>query len=84
MNSTYEFNHESGLTVVNIKDHHYGIVEFTIVKHLDNKVSKKPMSSKCTTFFTKKEFKEFFTPLINDLKVRFDNEDDTSGSNIRI
>jgi hypothetical protein len=84
MNSTYEFNHESGLTAFKIKDHHYGIVEFTIVKHLDHKGGKKNVSSSCTTFFTKKEFKEFFTPLINDLKVRFENADDTGGSNSRI
>jgi hypothetical protein len=81
MASTYEFGHDGGLTAFKIKDHCYDVVEFTIIKYLDDKRGKRNINSRCTTFFTKQEFKQFFTPLINDLKVRFDNEDNTSEPN---
>lgn len=81
MDNTYEIGRGGGLTTVKIKDHAYDVVEFTIKKYLQDEQGKEIVNSGYTTFFSQREFKEFFTPIANDLKVRFENEQGSSESN---
>lgn len=81
MDNTYEIGRGGGLTAIKIKDHAYDVVEFTVTKYLKDENGKEIVNSGYTTFFTPKEFREFFTPMINDLKARFDNEQGSSESN---
>ena len=80
MDNTYELGRGAGLTTIKVKDHSYDVVEFTVKKFLADETEGKPpiVDSGYTVFFSKKEFKEFFEPIINDLKVRFDNDDKTT------
>lgn len=81
MDNTYEIGRGGGLTTVKIKDHSYDVVEFTITKYLADDSGKEIINSAYTTFFTNKEFKDFFEPIVNDLKVRFDNAETASEPN---
>lgn len=75
MDREYELFRGGVLTKIKIKDHPYDTVEFTITKRLDDEeTGKKIVDSGYTMFFDPREFREFFTPIINDMKVRFDNE----------
>lgn len=78
MDKTYEIGRGGGLTTVKVKDHAYDTIEFTITKYLRDENGKEIVNSGYTVFFTEKEFKSFFTPIVNDLKVRIENEPDTS------
>jgi hypothetical protein len=58
-----------------VKEHKYDLVELTITQKLtDTNTGKVISDTGYTTFYSNKEFKEFFEPLINELKVRFDND----------
>jgi hypothetical protein len=81
MDRTYEIGRSGGLTTVKIKDHNYDVVEFTIKKYLKDEQGREIVNSGYTTFFSNKEFLEFFTPIVNDLKVRFENEKSSSQPN---
>lgn len=81
MDNTYELGRGGGLTTVKIKDHAYDVVEFTITKYLKDENGKEIVNSGYTTFFSNKEFEAFFAPIVNDLKVRFDNEQSSSKPN---
>ena len=81
MDNTYEIGRGGGLTTVKIKDHQYDIVEFSITKYLVDEQGREIVNSGYTTFFSNKEFLEFFTPIVNDLKVRIDNANDASSTN---
>jgi hypothetical protein len=81
MDNTYEIGRGGGLTTVKIKDHSYDVVEFTITKYLVDERGTEIVNSGYTTFFSNKEFIEFFTPIVNDLKVRIDNANDASNTN---
>jgi hypothetical protein len=81
MDNTYEIGRGGGLTTVKIKDHPYDVVEFTITKYLADERGTEIINSGYTTFFSNKEFIEFFTPIVNDLKVRIDNADNASNTN---
>jgi hypothetical protein len=81
MDATYELGRAGGLTTVRIKDHSYDVIEFTISHYLQDEKGKEIVNSGYTAFFTNKEFKEFFTPIVNDMKVRIDNEQSASESN---
>lgn len=62
-----------------VKEHKYDLIEFTIKQKLtDTNTGKVISDTGYTTFYSNKEFKEFFEPLINELKVRFDNEETNS------
>jgi hypothetical protein len=74
MDNTYEIGRGGGLTTIKIKDHSYDVVEFTIKKYLKDERGIEIVNSGYTTFFSNKEFTEFFTPIVNDLKARIDNE----------
>lgn len=75
----YEFGRPDGLlkTVI-IKEQNVGTtyetIEFTIKNKLTDENGKTIIDSGHTSFFTHREFKDFFEPIINDMKVRFDND----------
>jgi hypothetical protein len=81
MDNTYEIGRGGGLTTIKIKDHPYDVVEFTITKYLKDERGTEIVNSGYTTFFSNKEFNEFFTPIVNDLKARLDNADNASNTN---
>lgn len=78
LNKVYEFGRSDGLlkTII-IKEHNVGTsyvtVEFTIKNKLTNENGKVIIDNGHTSFFEPREFKDFFEPIINDLKVRFEN-----------
>ena len=73
MDNTYELSRNGLLTTLVIKDHDYDVVEYTITKKLVNVDGKVIVDSTNQMFFSNREFKDFFEPIINDLKVRFDD-----------
>jgi hypothetical protein len=73
MNSTYELSRNGLLTTLVIKDHDYDVVEYSITKKLVDVDGKVIVDSTNQMFFSNREFKDFFEPIINDLKVRFDD-----------
>lgn len=73
MDKTYEIGRGGGLTTVRIKDHAYDTVEFTVKKYLEDERGKAIVDSGYTVFFSDREFKAFFEPIVNDLKVRIEN-----------
>lgn len=62
------------LTTVKVMMHEYDNIEVTFTRKLDDENSKPIIDSKFTMFFTEREFREFFLPFINEMKVRFENE----------
>lgn len=78
LNKVYEFGRSDGLlkTII-IKEHNvgtsYATIEFTIKNKLTNENGKVIIDSGHTSFFEPREFKDFLIPIINDLKVRFDD-----------
>ena len=73
MDNTYELSRNGLLTTLVIKDHDYDVVEYTITKKLVNVDGKVIVDSTNQMFFSNREFKDFFEPIINDMKVRFDD-----------
>ena len=73
MDNTYELSRNGLLTTLVIKDHDYDVVEYTITKKLVNVDGKVIVDSTNQMFFSNREFKDFIEPIINDLKVRFDD-----------
>ena len=73
MNSTYELSRNGLLTTLVIKDHDYDVVEYSITKKLVDVDGKVIVDSTNQMFFSNREFKDFFEPIINDMKVRFDD-----------
>jgi energy-coupling factor transporter ATP-binding protein EcfA2 len=73
MDNTYELSRNGLLTTLVIKDHDYDVVEYTITKKLVNVDGKVIVDSTNQMFFSNREFKDFFEPIIDDLKVRFDD-----------
>lgn len=80
MDKTYEIGRAGGLTSIRIKDHSYDLVEFTVKKFLADEREGKPpiVDSGYSIFFSTREFEEFFSMIVNDLKERFDNGNKTS------
>lgn len=75
MDNTYELCKQGLTTTLVVKDHAYDIVEFTLRKKLIDNDGKVIVDSRYEMFLSSKEFKDFFQPLIDDMKVRFDNAD---------
>ena len=77
MNKVYEFYKAGMLKTITIKEQNkgtsYETIEFTIKNNLTDEHGKVIIDSGHTSFFDPREFKQFFEPIINDLKVRFDN-----------
>ena len=80
MDKTYEIGRGGGLMTFKLKDHSYDTVEFTIRKYLEDDKGKVLIDSGYTVCFSDKEFREFFGPIVNDLKVRIEHGT-TSDSN---
>lgn len=74
MNKEYEFFREGLYKTVKIKEHAYDIVEFSITQKVTNESGKVLIDSGHTSFFSTGEFKQFFTPIINDMKVMLEND----------
>jgi len=74
----YELFRNGLSTKIRVKDHPYDLVEFTMFKKLTDEDGKVVVDSAYTTFFSSREFTEFFTPLLNDLKVKIENDNSTS------
>jgi hypothetical protein len=76
LNYEAEFYRAGLLKTVKIKEHKYDLVEFTITSKLtDEETGKVILDSGHTAFFSNKEFKEFFGPIFNEMKVRLENAD---------
>lgn len=77
MDNTYEIFRGGTLTSVQIKDLEVGEhVMVKIHRHLvDEKTGKEVINTTMDMFFTPRELKDFFEPIVNDLKVRFENAD---------
>jgi hypothetical protein len=79
LNYEAEFYRNGLLKTVKVKEHNVGTtyetIEFTMTSKLtDEATGKVIVDSGHTSFFAPKEFKEFFGPIFNDLKVRLENE----------
>ena len=75
LNYEAEFGRGGLLKTITVKEHKYDLVEFTIKSKLtDENTGKVIVDSGHTSFFSTKEFKDFFGPIVNDLKVRIQNE----------
>lgn len=77
LDTTIVIGRDGLLTTIVVKEHAYDTIEFTIRKYLRDEKDKEIINSGYTCFFNPTEFKDFFQPLVNDLKVRFDNADST-------
>ena len=76
LNYEAEFGRGGLLKTVKVKEHKYDLVEFTVTTKLtDEDTGKVITDTGHTSFFSTKEFKEFFGPIVNDLKVRIENAD---------
>ena len=77
MDNTYEIFRGGALTSLQIKDLEVGdTVMFKIHRHLvDEKTGKDIINTTMDMFFTPKELRDFFEPIVNDLKVRIENAD---------
>jgi hypothetical protein len=66
------------LRTIKVKQIKYGLIEVTVsTKLTDEETGKIITDSAHTWFFEEKEFKEFFSPFINDMKVRIENATDS-------
>lgn len=76
LNYEAEFYRNGLLKTVKIKEHSYDLVEFTIKSKLTDEATGKVISDNGhTSFFSTKEFKEFFGPIFNDMKVKLQDDD---------
>lgn len=75
LDTTIELGRDGLLTTLVVKEHAYDTIEFTVKKFLRGENGKELINSGYTCFFSSREFKDFFQPLVNDLKVRFDHAD---------
>jgi hypothetical protein len=78
MDLEYELYREGLTRTIKIKDHNvgtsYATIEFTVKNKLVDANGKVIIDGGHTCFFEPKEFKEFFVPIINELKARLDND----------
>jgi hypothetical protein len=69
------------LRTIKVKEQMYDLIELTITTKLTDETTGNVITdSGHTWFFEAKEFKEFFTPVINDLKVRLENATDSNSN----
>jgi hypothetical protein len=78
LNYEAEFFREGLLKTVIIKERNtgtsYATIEFTIKNKLTDVDGKVIIDTGHTSFFSPKEFREFFGPIFNDMKERLDND----------
>ena len=78
INFETEIYRQSGLhTKMTVVTHDYDTIEVTFTKKLTDN-GKVIIDSKNQMFFGERDFKEFFQPFVNEMKVRFDNEHSSS------
>lgn len=63
------------LTDLKIKQLDYDTIEVTLKRNMKDANGKSMVDNAYTMFFTTRQFKDFFQPIVNELKVRFDNDD---------
>jgi hypothetical protein len=74
LNYESEFYRGGLLKTIKVKQMPYDLVEFTVTTKLTDEATGKTITdSGHTWFFDTREFKEFFTPIIDELKVKLDN-----------
>jgi hypothetical protein len=61
-------------TVVKVKAIPYNMIEFSFKRKMTTEEGKVIVDNAYTMFFEPEEFKNFFTPLVNELKERFEND----------
>lgn len=85
MDRTYELFHNGLLRTIKFKTRNektsYETIEFSIHQKLTDEDGKVIVDNGQTYFFEPKQFTEFFAPIINDLKVRFEHEQSSSKPN---
>jgi hypothetical protein len=78
LNYEAEFYRDGLLKTVTIKERNkgasYETIEFTIKNKLTDVDGKVIIDSGHTSFFSPKEFREFFGPIFKDMKERLDND----------
>jgi hypothetical protein len=74
LNKEYEFFRQGLLKTVTIKEHAYDVIEFSITQKVTNESGKVLIDSGHTSFFTPDEFKQFFAPIVNDMKEYIEND----------
>jgi hypothetical protein len=78
LNYEAEFYREGLLKTVIIKERNkgasYATIEFTIKNKLTDENGKVIIDTGHTSFFSPKEFREFFGPIFKDMKERLDND----------
>ena len=78
LNYEAEFYRDGLLKTVVIKEQNkgtsYATIEFTIKNKLTDVDGKVIIDNGHTSFFSPKEFREFFGPIFNDMKERLDND----------
>jgi hypothetical protein len=63
------------MRTIKVKEMQYDLIELTVTTKLTDETTGTVITdSGHTWFFETKEFREFFTPVINELKERLDNE----------
>jgi hypothetical protein len=63
------------LRTIKVREMKYDLVEITFTTKLTDEESGRVITDSGHTWFMEtKEFKEFFTPIINEMKVRLDND----------
>jgi len=73
MDKTYEIFRDGLLSTIKVKSHAYDTIEFTMTKRMTDTNGKELINSGYTMFFSSREFKEFFTPIVTDLQKELDN-----------
>jgi hypothetical protein len=66
------------LTSAKIVKHERDLIQVTFKKYLRDENGKELIDSSFSMFFSDREFREFFLPIVNELKVRFDNDNSIS------
>lgn len=69
------------LRTIKVREMQYDLIELTVTTKLTDEATGKVITdSGHTWFFETKEFTEFFTPVINELKARLDNATDSNSN----
>ena len=76
--NTYEIYRDGLFRTITFKQANsgksYETIEMVMHQSLTDENGKVVTNTNHSLFFTPKEFKEFFAPIVNDLKVRFEND----------